>query len=265
VAGTLPLGWALYLPEEWCDDADRRRRAKVPDEVVFQTKAQLAAGLVATARSWDVPAAPILADVAYGDDALFRESLDGQGAAYVVAVRSTTTVFGPETAFAVPARGPAGRPPSVAQPDRRAVSVAVIAAALPREAWQTLACRTRPDGRVETSRFALVRVWAASRILRHHHAPRPEWLIIEQPDDAEVPSDYWLSNLPASTIPEQLARLARLRWTIELDYRQLKGELGLDHYEGRSFKGWHHHTALVTVAHAFLTEQRLSPTPKRPA
>ena len=77
--------------------------------------------------------------------------------------------------------------------------------------------------------------------------------------------DYWLSNLAASTIPEQLARLARLRWTIELDYRQLKGELGLDHYEGRSWAGWHHHTALVTAAHAFLTEQRLRPRPARPA
>jgi SRSO17 transposase len=178
-AGTLPLGWALYLPVEWCDDAARRRRAKVPDDVVFQTKAQLAAGLVATARSWDVPTAPILADQAYGDDSVFRETLDGQGASYVVAVGQTTTVFGPTTLFQVPERGPAGRPPSVAQPDRAAQRVEAIARALPQSAWQTVPCRTRPDARVETSRFALLRVWAAYRILRHRHAPRPEWLIIE--------------------------------------------------------------------------------------
>ena len=126
-------------------------------------------------------------------------------------------------------------------------------------------CRTTPNGAVETSRFALVRVWSAHAILRNHRAPRAEWLIIEWPETADRPTDYWLSNLPASTIPEQLVRLARLRWTIELDYRQLKGELGLDHYEGRSWAGWHHHTALVTCAHAFLTEQRLRPRPARPA
>jgi len=264
-AGTLPLGWSLYLPEDWCDDGERRRRAKIPDQIVFQTKPQLAADLVATARHWDVPNAPILADQAYGDDSVFRETLDGEGASYVVAVNPTTTVFAPETVFAVPERGPAGRPATVARPDRGAERVEAIARALPQSAWQTLACRTRPDGSVETSRFTLLRVWAAHRILRHRHAPRPEWLIIEHPEGADAPSDYWLSNLPASTIPEQLTRLARLRWTIELDYRQLKGELGLDHYEGRSWIGWHHHTALVTVAHAFITEQRLRPTPKRPA
>ena len=126
-------------------------------------------------------------------------------------------------------------------------------------------CRTRPDGSVESGRFAFVRVSAAHAILRHRKAPRGEWLVIEWPETAPEPVDYWLSNLPVSTIAEQLARLARLRWTIELDYRQLKGELGLDHYEGRSWIGWHHHCALVTCAHAFLTEERLRPRPERPA
>jgi SRSO17 transposase len=264
--GTLPLGWRLYLPASWCEDAEARRRAKIPERVVFQTKPQLAAELVAAARGWDVPQAPILADQAYGDDTLFRERLDGDGATYVVAVKPTTSVYPPLTVFAVPARdGLIGRPPSVARADRRPLAVAEIAATLPAAAWQTIPCRTTPQGVVQTSRFALVRVWAAHTILRHHKAPRSEWLIIEWPEGADTPSDYWLSNLAASTIPEQLARLARLRWTIELDYRQLKGELGLDHYEGRSWKGWHHHTALVTCAHAFLTEQRLRPRPPRPA
>ena len=95
--------------------------------------------------------------------------------------------------------------------------------------------------------------------------PREEWLIIEWPEREDAPTDYWLSNLPDNTPPERLARLARLRWTIELDYRQLKGELGLDHYEGRSYLGFHHHTALVTCAHAFLTLERLCPRARRPA
>jgi SRSO17 transposase len=93
---------------------------------------------------------------------------------------------------------------------------------------------------------------------------RFEWLIIEWPEGEAAPSDYWLSNLPADADPERLARLAWLRWTIELDYRQLKGELGLDHYEGRSYLGFHHHCALVTCAHAFLTLERLDPKVRRP-
>lgn len=95
--------------------------------------------------------------------------------------------------------------------------------------------------------------------------PREEWLIAEWPEGCEEPSDYWISNLPADTKPEQLARLARVRWKIELDYKQLKGELGLDHYEGRSYRGWHHHTALVTAAHGFLTLERIHPKALRPA
>ena len=106
---------------------------------------------------------------------------------------------------------------------------------------------------------------AAHPVTRDHQPPRFEWLIIEWPEGADAPTDYWLSNLAEDTPPERLARLARLRWTVELDYRQLKGELGLDHYEGRSYIGFHHHTALVTCAHAFLTLERLDPKAPRPA
>ena len=104
---------------------------------------------------------------------------------------------------------------------------------------------------------------AAHPVERDRCPPREEWLIIEWPEGDEQPSDYWISNLPADTAPERLARLARLRWMIELDYRQLKGELGLDHYEGRSYLGFHHHCAIVTAAHGFLTLERQQP--KSPA
>jgi SRSO17 transposase len=264
--GTLPLCWRLYLPEEWCDDLPRRRKAKIPDSVSFQTKPELAASLAEQAAGWRIPQAPILADAAYGDDSAFRTGLAAGELEYLLAVSPNVAVFGPETSFAVPARkGATGRPRTVARPDRKQESVRALAERLPAEAWRTLPCRTTPAGEELESRFAFVRVTAAHPVLRDHLPPRWEWLIVEWPEGAKAPSDYWLSNLPEDTSPERLARLARLRWTIELDYRQLKGELGLDHYEGRSYLGFHHHTALVTCAHAFLTLERLDPKARRPA
>ena len=140
-----------------------------------------------------------------------------------------------------------------------------LAERLPKNAWKTLPYRTTPAGEEIRGRFAFVRVVAPNPVRNKHLPPREEWLIIEWPRGEEAPSDYWLSNLPADTKRERLTRLARLRWTIELDYKQLKGELGLDHYEGRSYPGFHHHCALVTCAHAFLTLERQDPKAPRPA
>ncbi len=264
--GTLPLGFSLYLPEEWCADAERRQKAKIPESVVFQTKPQLAYALAERAAGWQLPAAPILADCAYGDDSVFRTRLHARALEYVLAVSAQVSVYGPETTFAVPERnGKTGRQRSVARPDRKPEPVRALAERLPAHAWQTLPCRTTPAGEEISSRFAFVRLVATHPVRNNHQPPREEWLIIEWPADTEAPSDYWLSNLPQETSVERLARLVRLRWTIELDYRQLKGELGLDHYEGRSYAGFHHHTALVTCAHAFLTLERLDPKARRPA
>jgi SRSO17 transposase len=264
--GTLPLGWALYLPEEWCSDGERRERAKIPGEVAFQTKPQLASTLVGQASDWEVPAAPVLADCAYGDDSALRTRLHALEHEYVLAVSAQISVYGPETTFAVPERnGSVGRRRSVARPDRKPESVRALAERLPGRSWRTLPCRTTPAGEEVSGRFAFVRVVATHPVRNNNLPPREEWLIIEWPAGAAAPSDYWLSNLPANTSRERLARLARLRWTIELDYRQLKGELGLDHYEGRSYLGFHHHCALVTCAHAFLTLERLCPKAPRPA
>jgi SRSO17 transposase len=264
--GTLPLGWRLYLPEEWCDDLRRRRKAKVPDEVCFQTKPALAAGVCAEAAGWGIPSAPILADCAYGDDTRFRSALHARELEYVLAVSAQISVYGPETSFAVPERkGTVGRRRSVARPDRKPESVRALAHRLPAAAWRIVPCRTSPAGEDRSSRFAFVRVVATHPVRTNNLPPREEWLIIEWPEHETAPTDYWLSNLPPDTTRERLARLARLRWTIELDYRQLKGELGLDHYEGRSYAGFHHHTALVTCAHAFLTLERLCPPVRRPA
>jgi SRSO17 transposase len=263
---TLPLGWALYLPEDWCADPERRQKAKIPEEVVFQTKPQLGVGLVKQVSGWAIDRAPLLGDAAYGENTQLRGDLDAHGFEYVLSINPETTIFEPGAVFAVPDRKPGsrGRSPAAHHADRDPVSVGEYAKTLADEDFQTVVFRGKGKTRVR-SRFAFKRVTAAHPVTRDRVAPREEWLIIEWPAGAEHPSDYWISNLPARTKPQRLARLARLRWMIELDYRQLKGELGLDHYEGRSYLGWYHHTALVTTAHAFLTLERTDPKAQRRA
>ena len=264
--GTLPLGWALYLPEEWCTDTERRRQAKIPDGVRFQTKPQLGVDLVEQAVGWGLDGAPVLGDEAYGDNTALRERLHQAGREYVLAVGAQTTVYAPETTFAVPPRTSGrGRPPSRPRADREPEAIKTLIARLGPHAAQTVSFRDGPDGTPMTSQFLFVRVRAAHDVAGRHGAPREQWLIAEWPDGSEAPLDYWISNMAPDTPPERLARLARLRWKIELDYRQLKGELGLDHYEGRSWLGWHHHTALITAAHGFLTLERMRPNHPRPA
>jgi SRSO17 transposase len=272
--GTVPLGWALYLPEDWCDDPERRGRAKIPQEVQFKTKPELGLELIERAVEWPLGRAPVLGDQAYGDDSKLRDRLHQAGSEYVLSVGPAAVVFGPETKFEVPERKPGpGRPPSCPAPDRDPESIGALIARLGEGAMQTIAFRDGPDSEPVQSRFVFVRVRAGNqwRVRDQRWAkggqtlPREEWLIAEWPAGHEQPTDYWLSNLPADTEPERLARLARLRWRIELDYKQLKGELGLDHYEGRSWLGWYHHTALVTAAHGFLTLERLHPFRPRPA
>jgi SRSO17 transposase len=265
--GTVPLGWALYLPEEWCEDPERRRRAKIPAEVEFQTKPELGVGLIEQAAGWKIARAPVLGDQAYGDNTVLRERLHDSDLQYVLSVGAETKVFTPETMFTVPeCQGKPGPAYSRPRPDREQVTITQLIAGLPDEQFQTVTFRDGLDGEPVTSRFCFLRVRAANRAReRTPWPPREEWLICEWPEGHDQPSDYWMSNLSADAEPEQLARLARLRWKIELDYKQLKGELGLDHYEGRSYLGWYHHTALVTAAHGFLTLERQHPNHPRPA
>ena len=199
-------------------------------------------------------------DAAYGENTQLRSELDAGGIEYVLSINPDTTIFEPGTAFAVPDRKPGkpGRTPAAHHADHAPIAAGEYAKTLTDTDYQTVTFRGTGKTRVR-SRFAFKRVTAAHPVTRDRVAPREEWLIIEWPEGAEAPTDYWISNLPARTKPQRLARLARLRWMIELDYRQLKGELGLDHYEGRSYLGWYHHTALVTASHAFLTLERTDP------
>ncbi len=264
-SGTVPLGFRLYLPEDWCADPERRKQAKVPESVKFQTKPALGSELVARAAGWKIRRAPVLGDQAYGNDSKLRTRLHDEGIDYVLSVGSETDVFEPDTAFAVPARKPGsrGRAPSALRAEREPQSIKALTTGLHPDAFQTVAFRDT-EGRQLASRFAFVRVIASHPITHDRRAPREEWLIVEWPEDHDQPTDYWISNLPLGTEPERLARLARLRWMIELDYKQLKGELGLEHYEGRSYLGFHHHCTLVTAAHGFLTLERQNPNRPRP-
>jgi SRSO17 transposase len=189
---TVPLGWALYLPEEWCADLERRRKAKIPDEVVFQTKPEQGVALVEQAAGWRVPKAPVLGDAAYGDNTALRTRLHDAGAEYVLSVGPTTSVYGAETRFEVPEREPGrrGRPPSRPLPDREPESIAELAARLAPDALQTISFRDGPDGEPLTSRFALLRVRAAHETDSEHWPPREEWLIVEWPAGRDAPTDY---------------------------------------------------------------------------
>ncbi|MBK5218438.1 MAG: IS701 family transposase [Thermoleophilia bacterium] len=264
--GTVPLGWALYLPQEWCEDPERRAGAKIPEHVTFKTKPELGVELVERAAGWGIPAAPLLGDCAYGENTDLRRRLHAADSEYVLSVSPQVAVFEAETSFEVPERkGKTGRPRTRPQPDRAPESIGALIERIGPSQAQTVAFRDGPNGEPVSSRFVFARVSASHEWQKRSSPPPEEWLIAEWPEGAEGPTDYWLSNLPADTEPERLARLARLRWKIELDYRQLKGELGLDHYEGRSWLGWHHHTALVSAAHGFLTLERLDPKARRPA
>ena len=263
--GTVALGWGLYLPKGWCEDSERRAKAKIPEDVAFKTKPELGVELIERAGGWEIPKAPVLGDSAYAENTALRKRLRDGGFEYVLAVGADTSVFTPETLFV-----PSKRRPGPPVADRDPVQAGELIARLGPGSLETVAFRDGPDGEPRTSRFVFLRVRGGhaaheSHAKRAEWPPSEEWLIAEWPEGHEQPSGYWLSSLPIDTEPERLARLARLRWKIELDYKQLKGELGLDHYEGRSWLGWYHHTALVTAAHGFLTLERLRPLAQRPA
>jgi len=268
--GTVALGWALYLPEEWCEDKQRRKQAKIPAEIEFQTKPQLGVDLAVRAAGWKVQNAPVLGDQAYGDNTDLRDRLHSEGLQYVLSVSPEMNVFTSQTRFTLPEpHSGSGRRSLHPRPDCDPEQVGALIARLGEQQLKTVTFRDGPDGIARKSRFMFVRVGSAHHWRAHDGRgrwgkteeipPRQEWLIAEWPKGKPGPTDYWISNLPVSTKPGRLARLARLRWKIELDYRQLKGELGLDHYEGRSWLGWYHHTALVTAAYGFLTLERLRP------
>lgn len=261
--GSSCIAMRLYMPREWTDDHARCRKAGVPDDVVFKTKWQIALDQLDVAKSHGVRDHVVLADAGFGDITEFRDGLAARSRSYVVGVAGAIKVWAPGTGPLAPtafAKKGTGRPRTAFRTGKqKPLSVVDLAKSLGTANLKALTWREGSRG-PQRSRFGAVRVRAS-----HGHtegkAPGHEvWLFWAWPKSAEKPAKFWLSNLPATTSIKRLVYLAKLRWRIERDYQEMKGEVGLDHYEGRTWRGWHHHTVLVAIAHAFLTLQRvLSP------
>lgn len=248
------IGMRLYLPETWTADRPRCERAGVPDAITFAPKWRHALGLIDEALTAGVRPHVVLGDAAYGDTTAFRDGRTGRGLAYVLRVQGGLVGWPPGTVFTIPAGPATGRPPTVerAPPGTRPRTLAALAATLPhrRVTW-----REGSRG-PQASRFAAVRLRPAHGH-RHGAGPDPEvWLLSEWPRGEVAPTKCYLSSLPPKTALRDLVRFAKLRWRIERDYQELKGELGLDHCEGRTWTGFHHHAALCAAAHAFLALRR---------
>lgn len=259
----LPTG--CICQEIWADDPERRRKAKIPDCVAFQTKPAIALDQIRAAQAAGVAPGVVLADAGYGADGAFRTGLSTLGLDYVVGVQPTLSVWRPgeEPLPPKPWRGK-GRPTSLMRrsPEHSPVSAKALAQELPQDAWRTIGWREGTNTDLG-SRFAAVRVRPASRDYNLTTPRAEEGLLIEWPEGAAEPLKYWLSTLAADASLAKLVSTAKLRWRIERDYQELKQELGLGHYEGRGWRGFHHHASLCIAAYGFLISQREAIPPQR--
>lgn len=257
---SVPLTWALFLPESWVTDPGRRAEVGIPPTVQHQTKPELALACLDRVRAWGLQPRPVLADSEFGNSWEVREGLHTRGFPYCVQVEATTGAWAtcPTPPAPLPTTG-RGRPRS--RPRRgevpSPVNLTALAQALPASAWRTVTWRAGTKGPL-TSRFARFPVWCAHAWQRGGpFAPREETCLVEWPPTQATPTKYWLADLRGEPLGlRRLVRLAKGRWRIEQDYRELKDELGLDHFEGRSWTGWHHHVTLVSMAYAFLVLER---------
>jgi len=261
--GSLPLDYRLYLPQEWTDDKARCERAGVPKEITFATKGEIAWAQIEAARAAGIPRGTVLMDAAYGDEAALRDRLSAEGFIYAAGIRPGTAVWwGAHQPASAPAKQDRGRRRTrlVRDETHQPIGVRELAQALPAGSYRTLTWREGTNAALR-SRFARVRVRAA-------HADRPreeEWLLIEWPKGEAEPTRYSLSTLPADISFKELVATVKMRWRIERDYRELKQEVGLGHYEGRNWRGFHHHASLCIAAYAFLMLERLRGSKKNSA
>lgn len=259
--GSLPVAWQLYLPKEWVDDTARREKAGVPQDVEFMTKPVIALAQIERLTEQGAPKHCVLADAGYGVDTAFREGLSELGLSYVVGVTGQVTVWPPGHEPLPPAaysgRGVVPTRLRLGQAKhQRPQSIKELAFELAPSQWQTIEWREGSNFTLR-SRFARVRVRAAHREhLRTQQRPE-EWLLIEWPEGHKEPMKYWLSTLGQDVPLQRMVFEAKMRWRIERDYQDLKQEVGLGHYEGRGWRGFHHHASLSIAAYGFLMEQQL--------
>jgi SRSO17 transposase len=258
---SLPVRYRLYLPEDWANDATRRRKAGVPEEIAFKTKPEIALDQIRWGVEAGLPRGVVLLDAGYGNNTDLRTAIGTLGLAYAAGVLSNTKVWAPGTKPLPPRRwsGHRRRPTRYRHGKHKPVAVKTLAFGLPSRAWRTVGWREGTGERL-SSRFARVRVRAAhGYVLRDQ-----EWLLIEWPRGEKEPTKYWLSTLPVDITFERLVDLAKLRWRIERDYQELKQELGLGHFEGRGWRGFHHHASMCIAAYGFLISERETIPPSAP-
>lgn len=253
---SLPVAYRLYLPKDWIEDQERRRKCGVPEDIGFKTKPEIALDHIRSACEAGLPRGVALMDSGYGHDGKLRSGISALGVTYVAGVLGKTLIWQPGQE--PPAQH--ARPPKRGRRHQpNVISVKELAFSLPAEAWHTITWR---EGTAEplSSRFARLRVCAANR----RAVTDPEWLLIEWPKDESEPTKYWLSTLPEDIAFDRLVDLTKLRWRIERDYQDLKQEIGLGHFEGRGWRGFHHHATLCIAAYGFLISERATIPPSGP-
>jgi SRSO17 transposase len=255
---SLPVAYRLYLPQEWAQDRERRRKTGVPEDISFQTKHEIALDQLRWACAAGLPRGVVLMDAGYGNNSDLRADIAALQLTYVAGIQSNTTVWASGTG-PLPAKkwSGRGRPPKLLQRDaeHQPISAKDLALGLPKRAWRTITWREGTAERL-SSRFARVRVRVARRDFKRSESRPEEWLLIEWPRGEKEPTKYWLSTLPEDITFRRLVDLAKLRWRIERDYQELKQEVGLGHFEGRGWRGFHHHATLCIAAYGFLISER---------
>src|SRR5271154_2373173 len=264
---SLPVAYRLYLPEDWAEDGERRRKAGVPEEISFKTKPEIALEQLRRACEAGIARGVVLMDAGYGCNTNLRTGISALALCYVAGILSQTSVWVSGTGPLPPKKwsGRGRRPKLIRRDDKhQPVSVKELALGLPKRAWRTIRWR---EGTAEwlSSRFARVRVRAAHHDYKLTDSRPEEWLLIEWPKDEKEPTKYWLSTLPKDIAFRALVDLTKLRWRIERDYQELKQEVGLGHYEGRGWRGFHHHATLCIAAYGFLVSERETIPPSGPA
>jgi SRSO17 transposase len=242
---SLPIAYRLYLPKAWAQDAARRKKAHVPEAIKFKTKPQIALEQIREACAAGVPRGVVLMDASYGANSVLRAGVSALGLSYVAAIVSTVKV----------------RAASDRGTQEQRMSVKELALSLPKHAWRTVTWREGTANRLR-SRFARVQVRTAP--IRRASERVEETLLIEWPEGEAAPTKYWLSTLDKKTSFRRLVDIAKMRWRIERDYQDLKQEIGLGHYEGRGWSGFHHHGTLCIAAYGFLISERETIPPSGP-
>jgi SRSO17 transposase len=255
---SLPAAYRLYLPEDWAVDSKRRCKTGVPENIRFKTKPEIALEQIDAACKAGLPRGVVLMDAGYGCNTALRASVSALALSYVAGIMPNTSVWISGTGPLPPKKWSGqGRPPKLIRRDNKhqPISVKKLALGLPTRAWRTIKWREGTTAQL-SSRFARVRVRVAHRDYKLTEGRPQEWLLIEWPKGENEPTKYWLSTLPKNISFHRLVDIAKLRWRIERDYQELKQEVGLGHFEGRGWRGFHHHATLCIAAYGFLISER---------